>query len=57
MYKYHSKHIENSSNKTYQLRQLLKKNVAWLWDENAERCFNELKQDLIRAPLLQIFDQ
>lgn len=56
MYKYHSKHIENSSHKTHPLRQLLKKNTSWLWDENTNKCFNNLKEELLKAPILQIFD-
>ena len=56
MFRYHTKYTPNVSNESFGLRQLLKKNVHWVWDENATKCFNTLKSLLIKAPILQIFN-
>ena len=38
------------------LRDLLSKNSAWVWGDNQEKAFQELKQCLISAPILALYD-
>lgn len=56
MYRFNSNFIENLSHHTHSLRLLLKKNSVWSWDENHQKCFDDLKQRLIQSPVLQIFN-
>ncbi|XP_018364694.1 PREDICTED: uncharacterized protein K02A2.6-like, partial [Trachymyrmex cornetzi] len=56
MLTYLGKFIPNLSQKTTKLRNLTKRNTVWLWDQNAEQAFNDLKNSLISAPVLQFFD-
>lgn len=53
---YLSKFIENCSEKTAILRELLCKSSAWVWDSNHEKCFLELKKCLTQAPVLKFYD-
>lgn len=57
MYRFNSNFIENLSHHTHPLRLLLKKNVIWSWDQNHQKCFDDLKQRLIQSPVLQLFNE
>lgn len=56
MITYVDRFIPNLSNKNYPLRELLKKDVIFEWNEQHMRSFNELKNLLIKAPVLQFYD-
>lgn len=47
--------ISNLSEKTHLLRELLKKNIEWHWDERHDNCFNELKKCLVSPPVLRYY--
>lgn len=57
MYRFNSNFIENLSHHTHPLRLLLKKNAVWSWDQNHQKCFDDLKQRLIQSPVLQLFNE
>ncbi|XP_059046838.1 uncharacterized protein LOC131842315 [Achroia grisella] len=42
--------------KTSLLRELLKKEIVWHWDDRHEQCFSNIKQCLIRPPVLQYYN-
>ncbi|XP_045779560.1 uncharacterized protein LOC123877097 [Maniola jurtina] len=44
--------IQNMSEKTQVLRNLLKKDSVWVWDENCEKSFQSLKNAITNAPVL-----
>lgn len=48
--------IPNLSNKTCLLRELLKKNIEWHWNEHHTESFEELKKCLSSRPVLQFYD-
>lgn len=56
MTNYVSKFIECYSDKTANLRQLLKNENVWSWDENYEKEFQALKSVLCKSPVLAYFD-
>ena len=56
MTNYLNKFIENYSEKTAILRELLKKDVVWEWTQMHQQAFEKLKQDIISAPVLKFFD-
>ncbi|XP_018402108.1 PREDICTED: uncharacterized protein K02A2.6-like [Cyphomyrmex costatus] len=56
MLTYLGRFIPNLSQKSTKLRNLTKRNTVWLWDQNAEQAFNDLKNSLSTAPVLQFFD-
>ena len=56
MVNYVGKFIPNLSVKTTALRQLLHKDSAWCWNEAHQTELDELKQCLVKAPILQFFD-
>lgn len=56
MLAYVSKYIPNVSQETAQLRNLIKKDVSWSWDENVEQSYQRLKEILTKNPVLQYFD-
>lgn len=47
--------IPNLSEKTHLLRELLKKDVAWHWEEGHDKCFNNLKKCLTSPPVLRYY--
>ncbi len=53
---YLHKFIKNMSAKTAPLRELLHKDVAFIWGESQNHAFNILKNDLCSAPILKYFD-
>lgn len=53
---YLSKFIPNYSTKTAPLRELLKKDCLFQWDQPQENAFNCLKNDLVNSPVLQIYN-
>lgn len=46
-----ARYILNLSQKSANLKNLLKKNSVWYWDKNAENVFTNLKNILVAAPL------
>lgn len=56
MITYVSKFIPNLSYKTEHLRNLLKSDIQWHWEEHHEKSFNELKEILCTKPILQFYD-
>ncbi len=56
MITYVSKFVPNVSQLTSPLRELLKKNNAWTWNDVHEKTFNDLKKILMEKPVLQFFD-
>ena len=53
---YLHKFIKHMSSKTAPLRELLHKDVAFIWGESQNDSFNTLKNDLCSAPILKYFD-
>ena len=51
-----SRFIPNYSTLTDPLRQLIKKNVKWVWGKDQQRAFEMLKRALQEAPVLAYFD-
>lgn len=47
--------VPNLSDKTLPLRELLKKEIEWHWDERHEQCFTYLKTCLTKRPVLQYY--
>lgn len=56
MITYISKFVPNLSCHTYELRKLLAKECMFVWNDNHEKAFNELKKILTTTPILQFFD-
>ena len=56
MVTYLAKFIENMSNISAPLRELLEKDVDWHWDERHSAAFNQLKTAITSAPVLKYFD-
>ena len=56
MVNYLGSYVKNLSLETANLRSLLRKNVAWIWDENHENEFLNLKKQLSCAPILTYYD-
>lgn len=53
---YFREYIPNISEVTGPLRQLLKKNVEFVWNDNCTKCINDLKRLLINPPVLVNFN-
>lgn len=56
MTKYLAQYIPNLSKVTAPLRELTKQNIHWHWDHAQDKSLKELKDLLIKAPVLGIFD-
>ena len=56
MINYLGKFIPNLSSKNQPLRLLLESDVAWHWNEEQERVFNDLKGAITSTPTLKYFD-
>ena len=54
---YYQRFIENFSKITKPLTSLLEKNVAFLWTDERQKAFDELKKRLTTAPVLTLPDQ
>lgn len=52
MTNYLSRFLPNMSKQTKALRNLLKKDSHWVWNENQEKCFMNLKNMVCNAPVL-----
>ena len=50
------KFLPNLASRTQALRSLLKKNSQWVWDQNQEREFQDMKKALSSAPILVYYD-
>ena len=55
MLTYVSRFIKNFTNKTEPLRSLLKNEVEFIWDDEKEKAFKNLKEILTTNPVLQFF--
>jgi hypothetical protein len=53
---YLSPFIENLADKSAVLRDLLKKDVPFLWEDHHQRCFDTLKEVVTKESTLQYFD-
>ena len=56
MTNYLSRFVENYSDKTYILRELLHDKVAWHWEERHQEAFDNLKKILASPPVLSFCD-
>ncbi|GFO40351.1 transposon ty3-i Gag-Pol polyprotein [Plakobranchus ocellatus] len=56
MVTYSSKYIQDMSQRTAPLRELLEKDSEWLWLERHEKAVNDLKTALTDSPTLKFFD-
>lgn len=56
MVNYLGSFIKNLSEKTKNLRELLRKDIAWHWNEILDREFNELKKEITESPVLTYFN-
>lgn len=54
---FYHKYVENSTKRLEPLHNLLRKNVEFLWTEECERSFVEIKKLLCSSPILSIYDQ
>ena len=57
MITYLCRFIPNLSDKTYEMRKLLNKNSCFVWEENEMKCFQDLKDLIVNAPILSVFDE
>jgi hypothetical protein len=57
MVKYMSIFIPNLSHVSGPLRQLTRQDVIWQWNHEHDKAFSEIKQKLVSAPVLGIFDE
>ena len=56
MVTYLSKFVPHLADMTAPLRQLLRKGATWTWTSQNEQAFNNIKQAVASAPVLQYFD-
>ena len=56
MVTYLSKFVPHLADLTAPLRQLLRKGVSWTWKSQHDQSFNNIKQAVTSAPVLQYFD-
>ena len=56
MVNYLAKFISNLSNVTVPLRELLKKDTAWHWEDIHQKAFEEIKSRVTAEKLLQYYD-
>ena len=56
MCNYVSKFIPRYSEKTANLRELLKNDIAWYWDVHHEQSFNGLKSYISKPPVLSYYE-
>lgn len=57
MITYVAKFIPNLSKLSANLRQLLKKDIVWQWEDVHDKEFNNLKRQLSNSPVLQYYDR
>ena len=56
MARYLSQYIPNESTITAPMRELLKKNVNWLWTKSHDAALQQLKKALVESPTLTFYD-
>ena len=56
MINYLHKFISNLSDKTAPLRQLLRNDIHWIWEDPQQQAFEALKSDISQAPVLKFFN-
>jgi len=56
MVTYLSKFVPHLADLTAPLRQLMRKGMPWTWTTQHEKSFNDIKQAVTSAPVLQYFD-
>lgn len=52
-----SRFIPNMSTLTASLRELLKKNAAWVWEDRHQKSFEALREALATAPILAYYQK
>lgn len=52
---YYSKFIQNFATKMELLRELTRKNSEFIWSEKQELAFEQIKKDIVNAPILKSF--
>ena len=57
MVQYLAKFCANLSDLVRQLRDLLKKDAAWVWDAQQQQVLNEVKEKVSTLPILRLFDR
>lgn len=57
MFNYVSKYIPNYSQLSEPLRQLVKNDILFSWNEHCDEAFNKLKDKLTKAPVLGFYNQ
>ena len=50
------KFIRGAAEKSFPLTELTKKDQKWKWEDKHQQAFDKLKEELLRAPLLEYFD-
>ena len=53
---YLSRFSDDLSTKSEPIRALLKNNTAFIWEENEQKAFDEIKTLILNAPLLRYFN-
>ncbi|XP_052563134.1 uncharacterized protein K02A2.6-like isoform X1 [Culex pipiens pallens] len=53
---YYNRFVPNLSSKLYHLYNLLRKNVKFVWSHDCDTAFQESKQSLIKANILEFYD-
>ena len=53
---FYQKFIQRTAEKSLPLMELTKKDQKWKWEDKHQQAFDELKNELLRAPLLGYFD-
>ena len=56
MINYVSKFAKHLANKTKPLRELLNKKNKWHWGQSQEHAFREIKEMMMSAPILTLYD-
>lgn len=56
MTKYLMRFVPNLSSLSTPLRFLLKNDATWIWGPEQQASFNELKEKIVNAPVLQYFN-
>lgn len=56
MITYLGRFIENLSEKTHVLRELLKKEVNFVWEHSHETAFEQLKAEICKCPVLKLYN-
>ena len=56
LYEYMSKFVKNFASKAAPLRAMMKDKVNFVWDENHQKVFDDIKSEIVKCPTLCAFD-